>query len=46
MNKDTEGWQGTSLDEWDRMKDSRQNWYRHVYPFIEIIPLNRNQCVA
>ncbi len=39
-------WLGISLDEAERMKDSGLNWYRHVYPLIEITPMHRSQCVT
>lgn len=42
---DTEVWLGISTDEIERMKDSGLKWYRHIYPLIEIIPMNRMQCV-
>jgi flagellar biosynthesis chaperone FliJ len=28
------------------MKDNRLNWYRHVYQFVEILPMSRNQYMA
>ncbi len=43
---DTDVWLGISLDEAERMKSSRLNWYRHVYPLIEITPMHRSQCVT
>ena len=42
---DTDVWLGISLDEAERMKGSGLNWYRHVYPLIEILPMSRIQCV-
>ena len=42
---DTDVWLGISMDEAERMKDSGLNWYRHVYPLIEITPMNRSACV-
>ena len=42
---DTDVWLGISMDEAERMKDSGLNWYRHVYPLIEIEPMNRSACV-
>ena len=43
---DTDVWLGISLDEAERMKDSGLNWYRHVYPLIELVPMHRSQCVT
>ena len=43
---DTDVWLGISLDEAERMKGSGLNWYRHVYPLIEIAPMHRSQCVT
>lgn len=43
--EDTDVWLGISIDEAERMKDSGLNWYRHIYPLIEIIPMNRQGCV-
>jgi hypothetical protein len=43
---DTDVWLGISLDEAERMKSSGLNWYRHVYPLIEIIPMHRSGCVT
>jgi hypothetical protein len=43
---DTDVWLGISLDESERMKSSGLNWYRHVYPLIEVVPMDRNQCVT
>jgi len=43
---DTDVWLGISLDEAERMKASGLNWYRHVYPLIEITPMHRSQCVT
>jgi hypothetical protein len=43
---DTDVWLGISLDEAERMKSSGLNWYRHVYPLIEITPMHRSQCVT
>jgi hypothetical protein len=42
---DTDVWLGISLDEAERMKPSGLNWYRHIYPLIEILPMHRSQCV-
>ena len=42
----TDVWLGISTDEMLRMKPSGLQWYRHVYPFIELIPMNRSQCVS
>lgn len=39
-------WLGISTDEIKRMKPSGLNWYRHVYPLIELVPTNRAGCVA
>lgn len=39
-------WLGMSVDELERMRDSGLNWYRHVYPLIEIVPTSRAGCVA
>lgn len=44
--EDTEVWLGISLDEAERMKDSGLNWYRHVYPLIELTPMHRTGCVT
>jgi hypothetical protein len=41
---DTDVWLGISLDEAERMKSSGLNWYRHVYPLIETLPMHRRQC--
>lgn len=41
---DCDVWLGISLDEAERMKSSGLNWYRHVYPLIEITPMHRRQC--
>ena len=41
----TDVWLGISMDEAERMKASGLNWYRHVYPLIEIAPMNRSACV-
>ena len=38
-------WLGMSTDEMERMKESELKWYRHVYPLIEIIPMNRHACI-
>ncbi len=43
---DTDVWLGISLDEAERMKSSGLNWYRHIYPLIEIIPMRRTGCIA
>jgi len=42
---DTDVWLGISLDEAERMKSSGLKWYRHVYPLIELAPMNRQGCV-
>lgn len=42
---DTDVWLGISTDESERMKASGLNWYRHVYPLIEIMPMSRAACV-
>jgi hypothetical protein len=42
---DTDVWLGISLDEAERMKSSGLNWYRHIYPLIELVPMHRSQCV-
>jgi hypothetical protein len=42
---DTDVWLGISMDEAERMKPSGLNWYRHVYPLIEITPMHRSGCV-
>ena len=36
---------GISLDEWQRMKTSRQKYIKHVYPLVDR-RLNRSYCVA
>lgn len=43
---DTDVWLGISMDEVERMKSSGLNWYRHIYPLIELVPMNRNNCVS
>jgi hypothetical protein len=43
---DVDVWLGISTDEIERMKPSGLNWYRHVYPLIEMIPTTRAQCSA
>lgn len=43
---DCDVWLGISTNEMHRMKASGLNWYRHVYPLIETVPMNRAQCVA
>lgn len=43
---DCDVWLGISTDEAHRMKFSGLNWYRHVYPLIEILPTSRHQCVS
>jgi hypothetical protein len=43
---DCDVWLGISTDEIERMKPSGLNWYRHVYPLIEIVPTSRAACVA
>ena len=40
-----EMWMGISLDEWQRMKTSRQKYIKHVYPLVDQ-RLNRSYCVA
>ena len=42
----TDVWIGISTDEAERMKDSGLKWYRHVYPLIELVPINRSKCVS
>ena len=37
---------GISTDEVERMKPSGLNWYRHVYPLIEMVPTSRVNCAA
>lgn len=44
--KDCDVWLGMSTDEVERMKPSGLQWYRHVYPLIEILPTSRHQCVS
>lgn len=39
-------WLGISTDEVERMKPSRNKWQRHIYPLIEMVPLNRVACSA
>ena len=41
---DCEAWLGISTNEMHRMKDSGLAWYRHKYPLIETVPMNRAQC--
>ena len=43
--EETDVWLGISLDEAERMKPSGANWYRHVYPLIEIAPTSRSGCI-
>ena len=43
---DTDVWLGISTDEAERMKSSGLNWYRHIYPLIELVPMNRSACVS
>jgi hypothetical protein len=43
---DCDVWLGISTDELERMKPSGLNWYRHVYPLIELVPTTRAQCAA
>lgn len=43
---DCDVWLGISTDEIERMKPSGLNWYRHVYPLIEIVPTSRVNCAA
>jgi len=40
-----EMWMGISLDEWSRMKTSRQQYIKHVYPLVDR-RLDRSYCVA
>jgi len=40
-----EMWMGISLDEWHRMKTSRQKYIKHVYPLVDR-RLNRAYCVS
>jgi len=40
-----EMWMGISLDEWQRMKDSRQKYIKNVYHLVDR-RLNRSYCVA
>lgn len=41
---DCDVWLGISTDEAERVKPSGLNWYRHVYPLIDIVPMSRLQC--
>ena len=43
---DCDVWLGISTDEIERMKPSGLNWYRHVYPLIELVPTSRVNCAA
>lgn len=43
---DCDVWLGMSTDEMERMKYSGLNWYRHVYPLVEIVPTSRHQCYS
>jgi hypothetical protein len=43
---DCDVWLGISTDEIERMKPSGLQWYRHVYPLIELVPTSRAGCVA
>lgn len=43
---DCDAWLGISTNEIERMKPSGVNWYRHVYPLIELVPTSRAQCEA
>lgn len=43
---DCDTWLGISTNEMHRMKPSGLNWYRHVYPLIEMVPTNRAGCVS
>jgi len=43
---DCDVWLGISTDEVERMKPSGLNWYRHVYPLIEMVPTSRVNCAA
>jgi len=42
---DVDMWIGISLDEVERMKPSGLNWYRHVYPLIDMVHFHRSHCV-
>ena len=42
---DTDVWLGISTDEAERMKSSGLQWYRHVYPLVELAPMSRQACV-
>lgn len=44
--RDCDVWLGMSTDEFARMKDSGLQWYRHVYPLIEMRPTSRHQCIS
>jgi hypothetical protein len=39
-------WLGISMDEIERMKQEEKKWVNHVYPLIEMIPMQRHQCVS
>jgi len=45
INK-TDMWLGISMDEVERMKPSAVDWVRVVFPLIEMIPLDRKECIA
>ena len=45
-HNDCDVWLGISTDEMERMKPSGLNWYRHVYPLIEMVPTSRVACAA
>lgn len=42
---ETDMWLGISTDEIERMKDTGLMWLTHVYPLIELVPMNREQCI-
>lgn len=37
-------WLCISVDEWTRAKDSREQWYQHWYPLLEM-RISRKQCI-
>jgi hypothetical protein len=43
--KDVDMWIGISLDEVERIKPSGLDWYRHVYPLIDMVSMHRSGCV-
>ena len=45
-HNDCDVWLGISTDEIERVKPSGLNWYRHVYPLIDLVPTNRVACAA